>query len=46
LAKLEEQRTLPFDAVWVYYCLKSEVPVGAAWLEEVRKYERDVLTKR
>jgi L-rhamnose isomerase len=46
LAMLEEQKTLPFGAVWDYYCLKNEVPVGAAWLEEVRSYERDVQSKR
>jgi L-rhamnose isomerase len=46
LAMLEEQKTLPFGAVWDFYCLQSGVPVGAAWLEEVRRYEREVLTKR
>jgi L-rhamnose isomerase len=46
LAMLEEQKTQPFGAVWDYYCLKSEVPVGPAWLEEVRKYEREVQSMR
>ena len=46
LAMLEEQKTLPFGAVWDYYCLQSEVPVGGTWLEEVRGYERDVLRRR
>lgn len=39
LALLEEQKTLPWPAVWDYYCLAGEVPVGGAWLAEVRKYE-------
>lgn len=46
LALLEEQRTLPFGAVWDYYCLRSGVPVGAAWLEQIRYYEQHVLRQR
>jgi len=46
LALLEELKALPWSAVWDYYCLRKNVPVGAAWLEEVRRYERDVLSKR
>jgi L-rhamnose isomerase len=46
LALLEELKTLPFGAVWDHYCLTSEVPVGAAWLDEVRTYEREVLSLR
>lgn len=46
LAMLEELKTLPFGAVWDYYCAKQDVPVGAAWIDEVRQYEADVLSKR
>ena len=46
LATLEELKTLPFGAVWDYYCLKADVPVGAAWLEDIKRYETDVLSKR
>jgi L-rhamnose isomerase len=46
LALLEELKTLPFGAVWDYYCLKQDVPVGQAWLDMVRAYERDVLARR
>ncbi len=46
LAMLEELKTLPAGAVWEYYCLTQEVPVGPAWLDAVRKYERDVLSQR
>jgi L-rhamnose isomerase len=46
LATLEELKTLPFGAVWDYYCLKSNVPVGDTWLNEVKAYEENVLTKR
>jgi L-rhamnose isomerase len=46
LAMLEELRTLPFGAVWDYYCIAQGVPAGAAWLAEVKQYEKDVLAKR
>lgn len=46
LALLEEQKSLPFGAVWDYYCQQHSVPVGAAWLEVVRDYERRVLSAR
>lgn len=46
LALMEEFKSLPFAAVWDYYCLIKGVPVGAQWLDEVRKYEEEVLSKR
>jgi L-rhamnose isomerase len=46
LALLEECKTLPFGAVWDYYCERQDVPVGAGWLDEVKGYEHDVLSKR
>ena len=46
LALLEEEKTLPFAAVWDEYCRRQNVPEGARWLEEVKAYERDVLASR
>jgi L-rhamnose isomerase len=46
LVKLEEMKSLPWAAVWDFYCAKKGVPVGAAWFDEVRKYEAQVLSKR
>jgi L-rhamnose isomerase len=46
LALIEEQKSLPFGAVWDYYCLQQGAPVGAAWLEAVRTYEKKVLSLR
>jgi L-rhamnose isomerase len=46
LALMEEFKTLPFGAVWDKFCLDMGVPVGSDWLENVRKYETDVLLKR
>lgn len=46
LALLEECKTLPLGAVWDEYCLRQDVPAGLDWLDDVREYERDVLSKR
>jgi L-rhamnose isomerase len=46
LALQEEAKTLPFGAVWDYYCESKGVPVGDAWLSEVKRYEKTVLVNR
>jgi len=46
LAMLEELKTLPFGAVWDEHCRRDDVPVGAAWLDDVRGYEKRVLSRR
>jgi len=46
LALLEEQKTLPFGAVWDYYCRSRDVPVGRDWLTRIKAYEHDILSKR
>jgi len=46
LAILEDIKTLPWGAVWDEYCERSNMPAGWKWLDEVKKYESDVLSKR
>jgi L-rhamnose isomerase len=46
LALLEEAKMLPFGAVWDYYCESADAPIGGAWLEDIRRYERQVLSSR
>lgn len=46
LAMTQELKSYPFGAIWDYYCEKCNMPVGPAWIDEVRKYEKDVLSKR
>ena len=46
LALLEEYKSLPFGAVWDHYCALSDVPVRERWLDEVRRYESEVLSER
>jgi len=46
LAILEESKSLPFGAVWDYYCLTHNTPAGAAWLDEIKSYEKTTLAAR
>lgn len=46
LAIMEELGTMPFGAVWDYYCLRMDVPVGELWMEEIKRYEEEVTKKR
>lgn len=46
LALLEEFKTYPFGAIWDYYCEQAGVPAQENWLDEVKKYEQEVLSKR
>ena len=46
LALLELLKTKPFGTVWDYYCLKSGVLVGQEYIDEIVKYEKEVLKKR
>ena len=46
LALLEELKGMPFGAIWDYHCLQQNVPVGTAFLEEVRSYEKQTLAQR
>lgn len=42
----EEIKTAPFGAVWEELCARAEMPAGAAWFEEIKKYENEVLSAR
>jgi len=46
LAVYEDMKTLPFGAVWEYYCEKSGVQSDILWLKEVKEYEGKILSKR
>jgi len=46
LASMEELKSLPWTAVWDYYCMRKNVPAGLAWLDEIRRYEQQVLSRR
>ena len=46
LALLEEAKSLPWNAVWDYFCLKNNIAVGEDYIAEIQQYERDVTSKR
>ncbi len=46
LSLMELMKSKPFGAVWDYYCLKNNVPVGHDYINEIIKYEKEVLSKR
>jgi len=46
LSLLELMKTKPYGAVWDYYCMKNNVPVGMDYINEIKKYETDILMKR
>ena len=46
LALLEELKSMPFGAVWDYYCLMMGTPPGQQYITEVLNYVKEVLQKR
>lgn len=46
LVLMEEYKTMPFGAVWDEFLTRAGLQIGAAWLDEVKQYEKDVLSKR
>ncbi len=46
LALLEEAKGLPWNAVWDYFCLKNNIPVGSDFIADIQKYEKEVTSKR
>jgi len=46
LALQEEAKSLPWAAIWDYFCESQGAPVGEAWLAEMKRYESSVLAQR
>jgi L-rhamnose isomerase len=46
LALQEEIKSMPFSAVWDYYCAKKNVPVGMDFMSVIKEYEKKELSKR
>jgi L-rhamnose isomerase len=46
LALQEELKSMPFSAVWDYYCLKKNVPVGMDFMNVIKDYEKKELSRR
>jgi L-rhamnose isomerase len=41
LTLLEEMKSLPWSAIWDWYCSKNDVQVGQGWVNRVRGTERE-----
>jgi L-rhamnose isomerase len=46
LALQEELKSMPFSAVWDYYCLQKNVPIGMDFMNIIKDYEKQELSKR
>ncbi|MCD8350039.1 MAG: L-rhamnose isomerase [Planctomycetaceae bacterium] len=46
LALQEELKLCPLGDIWDHFCEMNETPVRASWLDDVKRYEKDVLLKR
>lgn len=46
LALFEHLNTLPFGAVWNHYCAKNDIPDGVEALTQLKRFEKDVHSKR
>ena len=46
LALQEELKSMPFSAVWDYYCQQKGVPVGMDFMSVIKDYEQKELSKR
>lgn len=46
LALQEELHSLPWGAIWDYFCVQAGVPPGEAWLDVVQTYERQQMQRR
>ncbi len=46
LAYIEEEKSLPWSAVYDEFCVRENVPVGLDIIPEIEQYERDVTARR
>lgn len=46
LGFMEALKSMPFGAVWDFYCESEGVLIDAEWIDEVIRYEKEVLSKR
>ena len=46
MVRMEEAKTLPFGDIWREYCRREGVSADESWFEDVKAYEREVLSRR
>lgn len=42
----EEHKSYPYGAVYNYFCLREGVPISDSYLNEIKKYEKNVISSR
>ena len=46
LALIEEQKAMPWQAVYDEFCVRNNVPVGQEFIADIDQYVADVTSKR
>lgn len=46
MSLLEHMKTMPFGAVWNYYCFQNNLPTGLNLIQKIQRYENEVLADR
>jgi L-rhamnose isomerase len=46
LALMEAAKGMPWQAVWDYYCMKSDMPVAFGIMDVIKAYEQQELSRR
>jgi L-rhamnose isomerase len=46
LALQEELKSMPFNAVWDYYCMNQNTPVGMDFMDVIKEYEKKEMAIR
>jgi L-rhamnose isomerase len=46
LALLEEAKSLPWNAVYDYFCVQNDTPPAEQYITEIQRYEKEILSKR
>ena len=46
LALMEELKSMPYSAVWDYFCQCKDVPIGMDFMQVIKAYEMKELSKR
>ena len=45
MARQEEIKTLPWSAVWRYYCESENIPDDFSFMQEIKEYEKKILER-
>ena len=43
---MEEQKAMPWNAVYDEFCVRNNVPVGQNFIADIDKYAAEVISKR